>query len=317
VLELVRLKDDEVLIRDATYRTPSAWFRYETSSKKLLPAALRTVAPVDLSDAVVVREFATSKDGTRVPLNIISRKGTKLDGTNPTILIGYGGYSISERPAMTLTNRVWLDAGGIVAYANIRGGAEYGEEWHEQGKLLKKQNVFDDFVACAQHLIARKYTNPSKLAIEGGSNGGLLMGAVMTQHPELFRAVVSHVGLYDVPRFLRTPNGVFNTTEFGSPDNAEQLRAMLAYSPYHRVVDGRPYPAALFLTGDHDGRVDPMNSRKFVARLQAATGSARPILLRTTSTAGHGIGSSLSEGISMRTDVFSFLWRELDMGARN
>jgi prolyl oligopeptidase len=281
----------------------------------MLPASLRTVSPIDLSDALVVRELATSKDGTRVPMNIIHRKDTKLNGANPTVLRGYGGYSISERPGMSITDRVWLDGGGIVVYANIRGGAEYGEAWHEAGKMLTKQNVFDDFVACAQHLIARKYTNPSKLAIEGGSNGGLLMGAVMTQHPELFRAVVSHVGLYDMPRWLRTPNGVFNTTEFGSPDNPEQLRAMMAYSPYHRVVDGKAYPAALFLTGDNDGRVDPMNSRKFVARLQAATGSPRPILLRTTSGAGHGIGSALNEVIAARTDVFAFLWKELDMPA--
>ena len=314
VYEMVRLPGDDVLLRDGSYKMPPAWFRYNASSKKLLPAALRSVSPTDLSDAVVVREFAMSKDGTKVPLNIIHSKGTKLDGSNPTLLVGYGGYSISQRPGMELRSRIWLDAGGVLAYANIRGGAEYGEEWHEQGKMLKKQNVFDDFVACAQHLIARQYTSPAKLAIEGGSNGGLLMGAVMTQHPELFRAVVSHVGLYDIPRWLRTPNGVFNTTEFGSPDNPQQLRAIMAYSPYHRVVDGKPYPAALFLTGDNDGRVDPMNSRKFVARLQAASGSPRPILLRTTSTAGHGRGSSLSDVIAMRTDVFSFLFRELEMG---
>jgi len=314
VYELVRLPGGDVLLRNGSYKMPPAWFRYNASSKKLLPAALRTVSPADLSDAVVVRELAASKDGTKVPLNIIHRKGTKLDGSNPTLLIGYGGYSISERPGMELRSRIWLDAGGVLAYANIRGGAEYGEEWHEQGKMLKKQNVFDDFVACAQHLIARKYTSPAKLAIEGGSNGGLLMGAVMTQHPELFRAVVSHVGLYDIPRWLRTPNGVFNTTEFGSPDNPQQLGAIMAYSPYHRVVDGKSYPAALFLTGDNDGRVDPMNSRKFVARLQAASGSSRPILLRTTSTAGHGKGSALSDVIAMRTDVFSFLFKELEMG---
>ncbi|HEX9493267.1 MAG TPA: prolyl oligopeptidase family serine peptidase, partial [Thermoanaerobaculia bacterium] len=166
---------------------------------------------------------------------------------------------------------------------------------------------------CARHLIARKYTSPTRLAIEGGSNGGLLMGVELTQHPELFRAIVSHVGLYDVPRFLRTPNGVFNTTEFGSPDNGEQLRAMMAYSPYHHSVDGTAYPAALLMTGDNDGRVDPMNSRKFAARLQAATSSPRPILLRTTSSAGHGIGTALSEAVAGQTDVYAFLWRELEM----
>jgi prolyl oligopeptidase len=313
VYELVRVGGDDVLLRNASYTTPASWFRYEAATKKMTPAALRTVSSADFSDAVVVREFATSKDGTQVPLNIVYRKGLKRDGSHPTILNGYGGYSISLRPEMSLPARVWLDAGGVVAYANIRGGAEYGEAWHEAGKMLTKQNVFDDFAACAEHLIARNYTSSAKLAIRGGSNGGLLMGAVMTQHPHLMRAVVSHVGLYDMPRFLRTPNGVFNTTEYGSPDNPQQLRAMMAYSPYHHIVDGTAYPAALFLTGDNDGRVDPMNSRKFVARLQAATSSTRPILLRTTSSAGHGIGTALSEAIASTTDFYSFLWKELEV----
>ena len=311
--ELVRYGGDDVLLRNASYTTPATWFRYSAATKTLKPAALQTKSSVDFGDAVVVREFAKSKDGTQVPLNIIYRRGLKRDGTNPTILNGYGGYSINERPEMSLPARLWLDGGGVVAYANIRGGAEYGEAWHEAGKMLVKQNVFDDFAACAQHLIARKYTSPAKLAIRGGSNGGLLMGAVMTQHPDLMRAVVSSVGLYDMPRFLRTPNGVFNTTEYGSPDEPEQFRAMMAYSPYHHVVDGTAYPAALFLTGDYDGRVDPMNSRKFVARLQAATSSSHPILLRATSSAGHGIGTALSEAIAQTADVYSFLWSELGM----
>ncbi len=313
VNQLVRLPGDDLLFNSGSYNAASGWFRYRRSSKQVMPAALHNVTPVEFSDAVVAREFATSKDGTKVPINIIYRKGTKLDGSNPTILRGYGGYSISVRPGVNLSNRLWLDAGGIIAVANLRGGAEYGEAWHEAGKMLNKQNVFDDFAACAQHLIDRKYTSPSKLAIEGGSNGGLLMGAAMTQHPDLFRAVVSHVGLYDIPRWLRTPNGVFNQTEFGSPDDPQQLAAIMAYSPYHRVTDGTKYPAALFLTGDNDGRVDPMNSRKFVARLQAATASDQPILLRTTSSAGHGIGTALTEAVASQTDVFSFLWMELGM----
>jgi len=201
----------------------------------------------------------------------------------------------------------------VYATANIRGGGEYGEAWHQAGRMLNKQNVFDDFAACAEYLIARKYTNPSKLAIQGGSNGGLLMGAVMTQHPQLMRAVVSHVGVYDMPRNSRTPNGVFNTTEFGNPDIPIEFRAMMAYSPYHHVVDGTAYPAALFLTGDNDGRVDPMNSRKFVARLQAANSSPYPILLRTNSKAGHGLGTALSEAVAASADVYSFLWKELGL----
>jgi prolyl oligopeptidase len=311
VTELVRTGDDDLLFRDGSFTAPQAWFEYDAKTKKVTQAPLRTVSPANFSDAIVVREFARSNDGTKVPVNIIYRRGTKFDGTAPLILGGYGGYSISSRPGMSLRNRLWLDAGGIVAVANIRGGAEYGEAWHEAGKMLKKQNVFDDFAACARHLIERKYTSPAKLAIEGGSNGGLLMGVQITQHPEIYRAVVSHVGLYDVPRFLRTPNGVFNTTEFGSPDDPQQLRAMLAYSPYHHVVNGTQYPAVFLLTGDNDGRVDPMNSRKFAARLQAATASPHPVLLRTTSGAGHGIGSALTEVVAAQTDVLAFLWKEL------
>jgi prolyl oligopeptidase len=315
VTEMVRAGTDDLLFRDGSFTTAPVWLRYDATTKKVTPAALRTASPANFSDTIVVRETATSKDGTKIPINILYRRGTKLDGNNPTLLTGYGGYSISIRPSMSLANRLWLDGGGVMAIANLRGGAEYGEGWHEAGKLLKKQNVFDDFVACARHLIARKYTNPSKLAIQGGSNGGLLMGVEITQHPELYRAVVSHVGIYDVPRYMNSPNGVFNRTEFGSPDDPQQLRAMLAYSPYHHVIDGTRYPSVLLLTGDNDGRVDPMNSRKFAARLQAATASDHPILLRTTSAAGHGIGSALTEVVAAQTDVFSFLWRELGMGA--
>ena len=229
------------------------------------------------------------------------------------LLYGYGSYEVSIDPTFSASRVSLLDRGVVFAIAHVRGGGELGRRWYEEGKLLHKTNTFTDFTACAEHLIARNYTTAAKLPIRGGSNGGLLMGAVMTQHPHLMRAVVSHVGLYDMPRFLRTPNGVFNTTENGSPDKPQQLRSMLAYSPYHHEVDGTAYPAALFLTGDNDGRVDPMNSRKFVARLQAATGSSRPILLHTTSGAGHGMGSALSEVIAGRTDMFAFLWKELGM----
>jgi prolyl oligopeptidase len=313
VSEMVRSGNDDLLFRAGTYTTPRQWFHYEAKTKNVTAAPLPTISPVSFGDVIVTREFATSKDGTKVPLNILYRRGTKFDGTAPLLLTGYGGYSISLRPSMSLRDRVWLDAGGIVAVANLRGGEEYGESWHEAGKLTKKQNVFDDFAACAEHLIARKYTSTPKLAIEGGSNGGLLMGVEITQHPTLYRAVVSHVGIYDVPRYMSTPNGVFNRTEFGSPDNPEQLKAMLAYSPYHHVVDGTPYPSVFLLTGDNDGRVDPMNSRKFAARLQAATSSQNPILLRTTSAAGHGIGSALTEVVAADTDVFAFLWKELGL----
>jgi prolyl oligopeptidase len=206
--------------------------------------------------------------------------------------------------------RVLLDHGIVYAVANLRGGGEYGEQWHRAGNLTHKQNVFDDFAAAAQHLIERKYTNPRKLGIEGGSNGGLLMGAALTQHPELFRAVVSHVGIYDMLRLELQPNGAFNVTEYGTVKEPDQFRALYAYSPYHHVVDGTQYPAVLFLTGANDPRVDPANSRKMTARLQAS-GTKRPVLLRTSSTTGHGIGTALSEQIAQDADVLAFIFDQL------
>ncbi len=198
----------------------------------------------------------------------------------------------------------------MFAEANLRGGGEFGEEWHEQGKLTKKQNVFDDFTACARYLIDQKYTQPAKLGIMGGSNGGLLMGAAFTQHPELYRAVVSMVGIYDMLRVELSPNGAFNVTEFGTVKEADEFRALYAYSPYHHVHDGTKYPAILFTTGDNDPRVDPMQSRKMTARLQA-TGTKQPVLLRTSSKAGHGIGSSRDEFVALFADADAFLIHEL------
>ena len=295
-----------------TYLQPSAWYRFDAASGKFTRTALSQVSPFNFDDAEVVREFAISKDGTRVPLNILRRKGTKLDGSNPTLLYGYGGYGVNEKPYFAgSTARVWLDQGGIYVYANIRGGGEYGEEWHHQGNLTRKQNVFDDFIACAQHLIEEKYTSPAHLAIVGGSNGGLLMGATFTQRPELFRAVVSFVGIYDMLRVELDPNGEFNTTEFGTVKNPDQFRALYAYSPYHHVKDGTAYPAILFLTGENDHRVNPLHSRKMTARLQAANSSNHPILLRTSSNSGHGIGTALNERIEQGTDVLSFLFDQM------
>jgi prolyl oligopeptidase len=264
----------------------------------------------------VVREFATSRDGTKVPLNILRRKGTKLDGKNPTLLYAYGGYGINLTPNFNLNRRVWLDQGGVYVVANLRGGGEFGEEWHKAGNLTRKQNVFDDFAAAAQYLIQTKYTQPEKLAVEGASNGGLLMGAFLTQHPELPRAVVSHVGIYDSLRTELEPNGEFNITEFGTVKDREQFLALYAYSPFHRVVDGAKYPAVLLLTGDNDGRVNPFHSRKMTARLQAANKSKHPVMLRTTAKAGHGMGTSLDERIAEGADVFAFLFDQLGMKYR-
>jgi len=312
--EIEPLADGDVLFDVSTYLRPRYYASWNPATGKTRETALKVTSPISFADADVKRAFAVSKDGTQVPLNIIMRKGTRLDGRNPTLLYGYGGYGISMTPGFIgAMRRVWLDHGGIYVVANIRGGAEYGERWHREGMLTKKQNVFDDFAAAGDYLIAQHYTSHEKLALMGGSNGGLLMGAEITQHPALARAVVSAVGIYDMVRVELDPNGSFNTTEFGTVKDPEQFKALYAYSPYHHVVKGTAYPAVLMLTGARDGRVNPLHSRKFTAALQAATGSGRPILLRTSANSGHGIGSSLSERIAEQTDELSFLFDQLGM----
>lgn len=308
VNQMVRAGND-LLYESQTYLEPPTWYRYDPASQKSSPTALLEKPSADFSDAEVVRVMATSKDGAKVPLNIIQRKGTKLDGKNPVLLTGYGGYDVNLTPQYSRRVRVLLDHGFVYAVANLRGGGEFGEAWHRAGMLTKKQNVFDDFAACARYLIDHKYTVAAKLGIEGGSNGGLLMGAELTQHPELFGAVVSHVGIYDMLRVELQPNGAFNTTEFGTVKESEQFKALYAYSPYHRVTDGTNYPPVLFLTGDNDPRVDPLNSRKMTARLQAA--GAKLVLLRTSSNSGHGIGTALSEYLAEQTDALTFLFKQL------
>ena len=308
-------RGDELTFLNVNYLNPSAWFTFNPATNEVRRTALYMTSPADFSDIEVVREFATSKDGTKVPLNILRKKGLKLDGNNPTLLYGYGGYGINLTPSFDSTRRIWFDAGGVYVVANLRGGGEYGERWHKAGNLTHKQNVFDDFIAAAEHLIARRYTNPLKLAVEGGSNGGLLMGAFLTQRPDLARAVVSHVGIYDMLRIELDPNGQFNVTEFGTVKNPEQFKALYAYSPYHHVREGVKYPAVLLTCGENDGRVNPAQSRKMAAHLQAATGSDHPILFRSTASAGHGIGTSLKERIAEQADVYSFLFDQLDVFA--
>src|SRR6059058_911795 len=313
VQEMLALEDGSLLFRDVNYTEPAAWFHCASEKTEPVKTALRNTSPVSFADIDVRREFATSKEGTKIPLNIIFQKGMKRDGHNPTLLYGYGGYGISMSPSFDFTRRLWFDRGGVYVVANIRGGGEYGEEWHKAGNLTKKQNVFDDFAAAAEYLIKENYTRPGKLAIQGGSNGGLLMGLMITQHPELFRAVVSAVGLYDMLRVELAPNGAFNVTEFGTVKNPEQFKALCAYSPYHHVVDGTKYPAVLMMTGANDGRVAPYHSRKMTARLLAANKSENPILLRTSSSAGHGIGTALSERIKQSADIYAFLFGQLGM----
>jgi prolyl oligopeptidase len=309
VNQLLRSEGDRLLFNDSTYLEPAAWYRYDLAAKKVTRTALYETSTADFSGAEVIRDFATSKDGTKIPLNIIRPKGTKLDGKNPVLLSGYGGYDVSLTPYFSLDRKPLLERGVVLVIANLRGGGEFGEAWHRAGMLAKKQNVFDDFAASARYLIDRKYTTAARLAIEGGSNGGLLMGASLTQHPELFGAVVSHVGIYDMLRVELHPNGAFNVTEFGTVKEDNLFRALYAYSPYHHVVDGTNYPPVLFLTGDNDPRVDPANSRKMTARLQAS-GTKRPVLLRTSGNSGHGIGTALSEAIAEEADVLAFLFEQ-------
>ena len=312
VTEMESLEDNSLLFRDVSYTEPAAWFHLG-GNEPPKKTVLVNNSPVSFADIEVSREMATSKDGTKVPLNILRKKGTKLDGNNPALLYGYGGYSLSMQPNFDFVRRLWFDRGGVYVVANIRGGGEFGEEWHKAGNLTKKQNVFDDFAASAEYLINEKWTRPEKLAILGGSNGGLLMGAMLTQHPALVRAVVSAVGIYDMLRVELAPNGAFNVTEFGTVKDPDQFKALYAYSPYHHVNGGTKYPSILFMTGANDGRVAPYHSRKMLARLSEANKSDNPILLRTSASSGHGIGTALSERIKQLADQYSFFFAQLGM----
>ncbi len=308
--------ENGVLYSAQTYTTPSAWFRYNGTG---LPVALpfKTKTSTDLSDIEVRRAFARSKDGTEIPLTILMKKGTPLDGKNPTLITGYGGFGISETPHFAgAFARLWFDQGGILVNTNLRGGSEYGESWHRAGMLTKKQNVFDDFAACSQYVIDQHYTAPAHLAAEGGSNGGLLMGAEITEHPQMFRVVLSVVGIYDMLRTELDPNGTFNITEYGTVKNPAQFKALYAYSPYQNVRPHTPYPAVLFVTGDNDHRVSPAHSRKMTAALQAATDSGHPIMLRTSANAGHGFSTNIDEATQEEADIYTFLFAQLGMPFR-
>jgi prolyl oligopeptidase len=312
ITQILPLEGDEILFGNTSYVDPMAWFRYDPASKKVAVTAMRETSPVSMADVEVVREFAVSKDGTKVPVNIFRRKGIKLDGQHPAVLTGYGGFDISMTPFFDPGVLPWLDAGGVMAIASLRGGAEFGEEWHRGGMLTHKQNVFDDFIASAELLIKARYTNPAKLGIQGGSNGGLLMGAVLTQRPDLFRAVVSVAGIYDMLRSETTQNGQYNTTEYGSVKDAAQFKALYDYSPFHHVREGVKYPSILFVVGENDPRVDPWHSRKFTAALQAANASKNPILFISFSNSGHGgIGSAEDQRIAMGSYILEFLYDQL------
>jgi prolyl oligopeptidase len=313
VSAVVPLGAEDLAIRISGFLSPTAYSTYQAGPQaKPQATALSQPASRILAGYVADQAFATSKDGTRIPMNIVHRRGSAMDGTVPTLVYGYGGYSVNMSPEF-LDNihwRPWLQQGYTLVVTNLRGGAEYGDSWHMAGNLTRKQNVFDDFSACAQYLVDQHWSSPAHMAALGGSNGGLLMGAEITQHPDQFRAVVSLVGIYDMLRVELDPNGQFNTTEYGSVKDSAQFRALYAYSPYHHVVDGEKYPAILMETGDNDPRVNPAQSRKFTARLQAANGSLYPILLKTFADAGHGASSS-SDTQQETADTFAFLFQEL------
>ncbi|WP_110456212.1 prolyl oligopeptidase family serine peptidase [Shewanella algidipiscicola] len=264
------------------------------------------------NDYVSEQVFYNSKDGTRVPMMVSYKKGLTLDGNNPTLLYAYGGFSISLTPRFSPANIAWMDMGGIYAVPNLRGGAEYGESWHQAGMFDKKQNVFDDYYAAAQYLIDNHYTNSTKLGAYGRSNGGLLMGAVLTQRPDLFAAVLPAVGVLDMLRFHKFTIGWAWTSEYGSADVAEQFPALLAYSPYHNITE-REYPATMVMTADHDDRVVPLHSFKFGALLQDRQTGDAPIIMRIESKAGHGAGKPTAMKIDEFADIYSFLWHSFGL----
>jgi prolyl oligopeptidase len=265
----------------------------------------------DLKELDARQVFYRSKDGTRIPMYLVSKKGLKQDSTTPTLLYGYGGFGISVLPNFDPARLAWLEQGGIFAIANIRGGGEYGDQWHRQAIRAHKQKVFDDFIAAAQWLVNEHYTTSPRLAIEGGSNGGLLMGACMTQRPDLFGAVLARVGVMDMLRFNQFGQGAGWEGDYGSPQNPEDFKALYAYSPYHNVHSGTHYPATLIFTGDHDTRVMPAHSFKFVAAVQAAQAGPAPILLRVELSGGHGGGPTTSQRIDELADAYAFLLQNL------
>jgi prolyl oligopeptidase len=272
-------------------------------------------ADIDFTAYEVEQIQYPSKDGTPITMFLAHKKGLKPDGTTPTLLTAYGGFNISLTPLFGASRFLFLEQGGLIAIPNLRGGGEYGEGWHQAGMLGKKQNVFDDFIAAAEWLLDRKYTSRSRLAIQGGSNGGLLVGAALTQRPDLFRAVVCQVPLLDMVRYHKFLIARLWIPEYGSAADPGQFKWLYAYSPYHRVKDGAAYPAVLLETAESDSRVDALHARKMAARLQAATSSDQPILLRLETKAGHGAGKPRAKLLDELTDTWSFLFWQLGMKA--
>ena len=304
--------DTETFYSFSSFATPPTVFRYDmlTGESILMKQAQVKFKPDDYQ---VEQVFYSSKDGTKVPMFITSKKGIKLDGSHPTLLYGYGGFAISLTPGFSIARVAWLEQGGVLAIPNLRGGGEYGEEWHLAGTKLSKQNVFDDFIGAAEWLIQHKYTSSPKLAIQGGSNGGLLVGACMTQRPELFGACLPAVGVMDMLRFHQFTAGRFWVDDYGSADNLDEFQALLAYSPYHNLKPGTRYPATLVTTADTDDRVVPGHSFKFAARLQGCQSGDAPTLIRIETRAGHGAGKPTDKMIEEVADQWAFLAKNLGM----
>ena len=305
-----RWSSPEIFYNFETFNAPQTIFRYDTK-RGTSSVWAATKAPFDPNAFEVDQVWYTSKDKTRVPMFLFHRKGLKKDGTNPVILTGYGGFDVNETPSYSAMFLLWAEHGAILARANMRGGGEFGEQWHRDGMLGKKQNVFDDFIAAAEYLIANKYTNPEKLAIYGNSNGGLLVGAAMTQRPDLFRAVVCGYPLLDMLRYQKFLDGPYWVPEYGSADNPAQFPYLYAYSPYQHVVKDTKYPAVLFISGDGDTRVAPLHARKMTAEVQADTGSKNPVLLLYDTKSGHSGGRPVNKIVDEQTDILSFLFWQL------
>lgn len=302
--------DKETFYYFTGFTTPTTIYRYDMTTGK---STIFREPKVDFNhaDYVTKQVFYQSKDGTKVPMFITHKKGLKLDGNNPTYLYGYGGFNISMTPGFSVGNMVWMELGGVYAQPSLRGGGEYGEDWHQAGMKLKKQNVFDDFIAAAEWLIANKYTSTPKLAIGGGSNGGLLVGAALTQRPDLFGAALPAVGVMDMLRFQKFTIGWAWVSDYGSSENADEFKALYAYSPLHNIKPGTSYPPTMVTTADHDDRVWPGHSFKFAAALQAAQSGNAPILIRIETKAGHGAGKPTSKTIEEIADRWAFLVKTL------
>lgn len=307
-----RASDSEAFFAFTSFLFPTTIYRYDGTSGDTHVVWAPTV-PFAPDEFETKQVFFRSKDGTRVPMFLTHRRGLVLDGSHAVYLGGYGGFNISLTPAFSPGVVAWLEMGGVWAVANLRGGGEYGETWHAAGMLEHKQNVFDDFIAAAEYLVAQGYTTPARLAIGGGSNGGLLVGAAITQRPELFAAALPAVGVFDMLRFHRFTIGWAWTTEYGSPDDASHFPILRAYSPLHNLRPGTSYPATLITTGDHDDRVAPAHSFKFAAGLQAAQGGAAPVMIRVETDAGHGAGKPTAKVIDEQADRWAFLARVLGM----